>query len=141
MILPIVAYGADVLRKIGEDITPDYPGLSKLIEDMWETGQYQKHIELPNGRFLRALDFNPQKLFNYYVQCLETVNNVKKLLKLKTLMEGKKSKVVLVVYDSILIDFAKEDGREFVTQIKDILQEDNYLVKAQMGKTYDFGQK
>lgn len=112
-----------------------------FIEDMWDTGQYQKHIELPNGRFLRALDFNPQKLFNYYVQCLETVNNVKKLLKLKTLMEGKKSKVVLVVYDSILIDFAKEDGREFVDQIKDILQEDNYLVKAQIGKTYDFGQK
>jgi peptide deformylase len=37
MILPIVAYGAEVLRKVGEDITPEYPGLSKLIEDMWET--------------------------------------------------------------------------------------------------------
>ncbi|MBX9891710.1 MAG: peptide deformylase [Chitinophagaceae bacterium] len=37
MILPIVAYGAEVLRKVGEDITPDYPGLPKLIEDMWET--------------------------------------------------------------------------------------------------------
>ena len=37
MILPIVAYGHPVLRKVAEDITPDYPGLSKLIEDMWET--------------------------------------------------------------------------------------------------------
>ena len=37
MILPIVAYGAAVLRKVCSDITPDYPGLSKLIEDMWET--------------------------------------------------------------------------------------------------------
>jgi peptide deformylase len=37
MILPIVAYGNPVLRKVGKDITPDYPGLSKLIEDMWET--------------------------------------------------------------------------------------------------------
>lgn len=37
MILPIVAYGAPVLRKISTDITSDYPGLSKLIEDMWET--------------------------------------------------------------------------------------------------------
>jgi peptide deformylase len=26
-----------VLRKICDDITPDYPGLSKLMEDMWET--------------------------------------------------------------------------------------------------------
>ncbi len=37
MILPIVAYGAQVLRKKGAEITADYPGLTKLIEDMWET--------------------------------------------------------------------------------------------------------
>lgn len=37
MILPIVAYGFDVLRKVARDITPDYPGLEKLIADMWET--------------------------------------------------------------------------------------------------------
>ena len=37
MILPIVAYGADILRKEGKEITPDYPNLAKLIEDMWET--------------------------------------------------------------------------------------------------------
>lgn len=37
MVLPIVAYGSQVLRKMCEDITPDYPGLPKLIEDMWET--------------------------------------------------------------------------------------------------------
>jgi peptide deformylase len=37
MILPIVAYGADVLRKLCADIQPDYPGLEKLIADMWET--------------------------------------------------------------------------------------------------------
>ncbi len=37
MIFPIVAYGAPVLRKVSQDITPDYPGLKTLIEDMWET--------------------------------------------------------------------------------------------------------
>jgi peptide deformylase len=37
LILPIVAYGSPVLRKVCKDITPGYPGLSKLIEDMWET--------------------------------------------------------------------------------------------------------
>jgi peptide deformylase len=37
MILPIVAYGHPVLREVAKDITPDYPGLDKLIEDMWET--------------------------------------------------------------------------------------------------------
>jgi len=37
MILPIVAYGAPVLRKVCKDITPEYPNLDKLVEDMWET--------------------------------------------------------------------------------------------------------
>lgn len=37
MILPIVAYGHPVLRKVATDITPEYPNLSKLIADMWDT--------------------------------------------------------------------------------------------------------
>ncbi len=37
MILPIAAYGSEVLRKVAKDITPDYPNLSKFIDDMWET--------------------------------------------------------------------------------------------------------
>lgn len=37
MILPIVAYGNPVLRKVAADITPDHPNLPKLIDDMWET--------------------------------------------------------------------------------------------------------
>jgi peptide deformylase len=37
MILPIVAYGTPILRQVSKDISPDYPDLSKLIEDMWET--------------------------------------------------------------------------------------------------------
>jgi len=37
MILPIVAYGASILRKISQPIEADYPQLSLLIEDMWET--------------------------------------------------------------------------------------------------------
>lgn len=37
MILPIYTYGQPVLRKVAEDITPDYPELSQLIENMKET--------------------------------------------------------------------------------------------------------
>ena len=37
MILPIVAYGTPILRQVSKDISPDYPELSKLLEDMWET--------------------------------------------------------------------------------------------------------
>lgn len=37
MILPIVAYGSSILRKVCDDITPGYPGLDLLISDMWDT--------------------------------------------------------------------------------------------------------
>ena len=37
MILPIVAYGAPILRVVSKDIDGNYPGLDKFIEDMWET--------------------------------------------------------------------------------------------------------
>jgi peptide deformylase len=37
MILPIYAYGQPVLRKVSQDIEPDYKDLKGLIEDMWQT--------------------------------------------------------------------------------------------------------
>lgn len=37
MILPIVAYGDPVLRKVGEEINADYPNLKELIANMKET--------------------------------------------------------------------------------------------------------
>jgi peptide deformylase len=37
MILPIVAYGDPVLRKMGKEIDKDFPNLSELIENMRET--------------------------------------------------------------------------------------------------------
>jgi len=46
MVLPIVAYGNPVLRKVGQEIFPDYPNLQKLIEDMWETMYNSKGVGL-----------------------------------------------------------------------------------------------
>ena len=37
MVLPIVAYGDPVLRKVGKDIDRDYPNLEELIANMYET--------------------------------------------------------------------------------------------------------
>lgn len=37
MILPVVAYGDPVLRKVGKEIDKDYPKLEELIDNMWET--------------------------------------------------------------------------------------------------------
>ncbi len=46
MILPIYLYGQPVLKKISEDITPDYPELNALIENMFETMHQAQGIGL-----------------------------------------------------------------------------------------------
>lgn len=46
MILPIVAYGNSVLRKVCEKIDSDYPNLQQLISDMWETMYHSNGVGL-----------------------------------------------------------------------------------------------
>jgi hypothetical protein len=117
---------------------PLFEHVAEFIEAMWIEYQEMGYIALPNSRKITQENANPQKLFNYYIQCLETVNNVKKLTKLKELFKGKKSRVVLVVYDSILIDYSAEDPKGFLGEIKAVLEEDGYRVKAQKGVNYNF---
>lgn len=64
MILPIYIYGQPVLRKVAEDIAPDYPELKQLISDMWETLFQSEGIGLAApqiGRDIRlvVIDLDP----------------------------------------------------------------------------------
>ncbi len=46
MILPMYILGQPVLRKQAEDITPDYPNLKELINNMYETMQKAEGVGL-----------------------------------------------------------------------------------------------
>ncbi len=46
MILPVVAFGDPVLRKVGKGITKDYPNLKELIENMRETMENAQGVGL-----------------------------------------------------------------------------------------------
>ena len=64
MILPIYIYGQPVLRKVTEDITPDYPELKQLIADMWETLAQSEGIGLAAPQIgkpirLSVIDLDP----------------------------------------------------------------------------------
>lgn len=69
MILPIVAYGHPVLRKVASDISPDHPGLEKLIEDMWET------MYASNGVGLAAPQVN-KDIRLFVMDSLQMFNNM-----------------------------------------------------------------
>jgi peptide deformylase len=67
MILPIVAYGHPVLRKVAHDIQAEYPGLDKLIEDMWETMYASNGVGLAApqiGKDIRLFVMDSAQIFN-----------------------------------------------------------------------------
>lgn len=77
MILPIVAYGSPVLRKVCTDITPDYPGLEKLIADMWETMYNSSGVGLAAPQInqsIRLFVMDSAQLFNNQDDDDEPVN-------------------------------------------------------------------
>ncbi|HEY0272717.1 MAG TPA: peptide deformylase [Chitinophaga sp.] len=69
MIYPIVAYGHPVLRKAAADITPDYPGLSEVIANMWET------MYASNGVGLAAPQIN-RSIRLFVVDSLQIIENL-----------------------------------------------------------------
>ncbi len=55
MVLPIVAYGHPVLRKVCDDITAEYPELKKLIADMWESMYHTNGVGLAAPQINRPI--------------------------------------------------------------------------------------
>jgi len=79
-------------------------------------------------------DMNPQKLFNYVIQSLETSRNVLILKQVLGFLRTKKTKVTLYTYDAILFDFDLEDGKETLENLKKILEQGGkYPVKFKFG--------
>ncbi|HQB78634.1 MAG TPA: peptide deformylase [Tenuifilaceae bacterium] len=46
MIRPVYIYGSSVLRKVAQDITPEYPNIKELINDMFETMYHSDGVGL-----------------------------------------------------------------------------------------------
>jgi hypothetical protein len=80
-------------------------------------------------------DINPQKLFNYYLQNLETSTNVCIVWDVIRLLKNKETKIVLYTYDSILLDYNDEDN--VIEQIKEVFTNHNLKIKTTKGLSYD----
>jgi hypothetical protein len=80
---------------------------------------------------------NPQKLFNYILQNLETSTNIGILLKIHKILAGKNTKIVLYTYDSFLLDWDEDEEQE-LEAIKNIFKELKLSIKINGGRNYDF---
>ena len=111
----------------------------QFINTLWSEFNAQGYVKtvIARRKLLKSnyKNMTPQKLFNYYIQAFETEYNFTMLSRLFKLLEDKKSKIVLYVYDSILIDFAVEDGKETLQSIRAIVSSD-FPIKIKKGYTY-----
>lgn len=114
--------------------------IKEYIWSLWNLFKLEGNIKLPTGRILHTdknENLNPQKLFNYVIQNLETKSNVLILKEINKLLENKKSFISLIVYDSFLIDFSTEDKKDILLGIKNIINDFNLTSKTKYGKNYD----
>lgn len=75
MILPIYVYGHPVLRQETEDIEKDYPGLEKLISDMWETMYNAEGVGLAApqiGKSISLIVIDGNVLANDFPECSDS---------------------------------------------------------------------
>jgi hypothetical protein len=79
---------------------------------------------------------NPQKLFNYILQNLETSMNVCILTELNKLLRGKNTKLVLYTYDSFLLDY--DESENLLNDIENIFKNKKLQIKVKHGSSYDF---
>jgi len=110
----------------------------KYTDKLWKDFKSKDFIESDiYKRQIKGNDFNANKLFNYYIQLLETESNVLVIKDVRKLMGKYKSKLVLYSYDSFLFDMHIDDGLPLLTEIKEVLERGKYPVKAAWGNNYD----
>jgi len=126
------------LDDIAENI--EYFGKVKEFTDkMWDIYRNKHFIESDiYRRRIFGKDFNANKLFNYYIQLLETETNMLVIKNLKEMMEKShyKSKFILYSYDSFLFDFNVDDGIGFLSDVKNVLEMNGHPVKVAWGNNY-----
>jgi len=106
---------------------PIFTKIDYYIKDLWKQYEDDGEVLAPiSGKpFTNKLkDMNPQKLMNYLMQSLETSRNILILKDVLRYLKDKKTKMVLYTYDALLFDFHKEDGKETLEDLQEILESD-----------------
>ena len=118
---------------------PFFTKLNTWLEDQWEEFNSTNRLKLPWGTNIyktRIENPNKNKILSYLIQAYETYYNTLTLNRVLKLLEGKKTKIVLYTYDSILLDVAKEDVKTLLPLIKQELEADGFPTRMSVGENY-----
>ena len=115
--------------------------IEKFIKNTWDVFENEGYIECPISSFIlekNKLDnMNPQKLFNYVLQNMETSQNVLALWDIFSILKGKKTRLVLYTYDSFLFDFAEEEA-SVIDKVREVFKKYDLNIKESEGYDYNF---
>ena len=115
--------------------------VKELVKKLWKFYRTNKYIESYIYRKKiysnNMNEMNRDKLFNYFIQNLETERNMEVLNNLLPRIEKYESKLILYSYDSFLFDFNIGDDLKYLQTVKSILEQNGkFPVKVSWGNNY-----
>lgn len=117
---------------------PFFTALKEWLDEEWKAFNDFNHLGLPSRIDIpkhKIENPNPNKILSYLIQSYETYYNTLTLQRVLKLLYGKKTKIVLYTYDSILLDVAKEDIK-LLPKIKQELEADGFPTRMSVGENY-----
>ena len=117
--------------------------IEKYVGDIWSKFESTGYIECPVSGFIYRKEnlgeMNPQKLFNYVLQNLETSVNCLVLWDMFRILKGCKTRLVLYTYDSFTFD-VDEDEEDVLWKIREVFIKYQLNIKEIEGYDYSFGE-
>ena len=117
---------------------PYFDKVADYIDNLWIETQDKGYLQTPHRQIPLSWIEQPnaQKVFNYLLQAVETEMNVDKMRKMLECIEGSGIEFSLYTYDSFLFDVPVDVDKEIIKELKGIIEEGGYPIKANWGKTY-----
>jgi hypothetical protein len=118
---------------------PFFNKTNEFIKELWDTTNKRGYLQTPNRRIpLKWIENpNPQKVFNYLLQSVETERNMQIISKVLDFIGDTGVKLVLYTYDSLLFDFIDKPQKDWIKSLIDIIQSGGFPISASWGT--DFG--
>lgn len=117
---------------------PYLNAVADYIDELWMETQKRGFLQTPHR--IIPLDWieqpNPQKVFNYLLQAVETEINVETMGRILDLIEGTDISLTLYTYDSFLFDVPTDIDKNLISDLKAIIERDGFPVKASWGLDY-----
>jgi hypothetical protein len=114
--------------------------VKQFITINWEAFNNSGQVIVPISGYCFKKDklenMNPQKLFNYMLQNVESAMNVRILMDIHKLLRGRETKIVLYTYDSFLFQMGENEDY-LINNVLNVFNRFKFSVKMKKGLNYN----